>query len=425
MSINVNTLPYNQALISWLKNEKSKKKQIYLTTGAATKIASKISEYLGFFDGVISTDKINMTGVNKAEKLENFFGNKSFDYVGNSCSDIHVWKKSRQIFVSNCSPLTLYAIKKNQLKITRNFQNARKIFILKAYFSAMRPQQWIKNFLIFIPAIVSRQFELTMTFTFFIYFLSFSLLCSSVYIFNDLLDLQSDRCHEFKSNRAIASGNLKLSSAFFFAIFLGILSLGSSFYLSKKLFFMQLLYIKCTSIYSIKLKDFFIADCLMLAFLYTVRVLTGMILLEFPISLWLTSFSIMLFFSLAILKRFSEIKNLKENYHNVPGRNYRLSDSSVLFSLGIFSSLLSLIILALYFYTMNLKIARGGEVVLYNSPLFLFLSITSCFYWFLTIWKGAFTKQIKYDPIVFTFTNLSSILSITVFSLSFLLALYF
>jgi 4-hydroxybenzoate polyprenyltransferase len=360
---------------------------------------------------------------NKAEKLGKIFGIKGFDYVGNSYSDIHVWKKSRQIIVSNCSPLTLYVLKKNQLKISRKFQSARKNFVIKAYFSAMRPQQWIKNFLIFIPAIVSRQFELATTFTFFSYFLSFSLLCSSVYIFNDLLDLESDRSHEFKSNRAIASGNLKLPSAFFFAIFLGLFSLGLSFFLSKKLFFMQLLYLKCTSIYSIKLKDFFITDCLMLAFLYTLRVLTGMILLELPISLWLTSFSIMLFFSLAILKRFSEIKNLKENYHNVPGRNYKLSDSSVVFSLGIFSSLLSLIILALYFYTMSLKRARGGG--LYNSPLFLFLSITSCFYWFLTIWKGAFTKKIKYDPIVFTFTNLSSILSITVFSLSFILALYF
>jgi 4-hydroxybenzoate polyprenyltransferase len=416
--IDVSILPYNQALISWLKNKKSSRQKIYLTTGASHHIAKKVSKYLGLFDGVISTNKINMTGKNKAKKLTAFFGKNSFDYIGNSFSDIHVWKNSRKIFVSNCSRITRYRLIKENLKISKEFQTIKNDFFMGKYFNAMRPYQWVKNTLIFIPAIVSRQFELIATPNFFLYFLSLCFLCSSVYIFNDLLDLQSDRKHEIKSKRAIASGILMLPSAFFYAIFLGLTSLSLSFFLNKKLFLMQLLYLKCNSIYSLKLKKIFILDCIVLAFLYTTRILIGMVVLNLPISFWLISFSLALFFSLAILKRFSEIKNLKESYHNVPGRNYKLSDSSVLFSLGIFSTLLSLLILIFYFFYMYVN------TEIYSRPYLLIVSIAACFFWLLTIWNGALSKEIKYDPILYTFTNKKSIFAVFVFSLSFIFALY-
>ena len=199
------SLPYNLELLDWLKQQKANGHQLVLCTASDKSIALSIAEHLEIFDEVIASDgSVNLAGNHKAEVLEQLFGRSGFDYIGNSKADLAVWARARRAVVVNASA--------DLAKKAADLCEVAQIFPAKALgFSAwcrvLRVHQWLKNLLLFVPIFAAHQLTSSDAWTSLILaFFSFSLCASSVYITNDLLDLESDRLHPRKRNRPFASG---------------------------------------------------------------------------------------------------------------------------------------------------------------------------------------------------------------------------
>ena len=217
------------------------------------------------------------------------------------------------------------------------------------YLKVLRPHQWLKNLLIFIPMLVGHQFNYQ-TFTLNLeMFVVFSLIASSVYILNDILDVKSDRAHPRKRFRPIASGKIKISNGKI--LFLSLLFLGAviAFYIDVKFLLIMFLYFFLSSLYSFSLKKKIIIDICVLSILYTIRIVVGGVVHNIYLSVWLLAFSIFFFFSLAAVKRQAELVDMKKRKKiSAKGRGYHVNDLSIVEMSALGSGYVSVLILALY-----------------------------------------------------------------------------
>jgi len=200
-SLDVATLPYNEQVLDFLKLNKDRK--LVLATAANQKIAQAVAEYLQIFDEVMASDEqVNLIGVNKRDALQKKFG--TYSYIGDSSADIPILQAAQEAYLVSPSPSLLQQCP------------AKKIFVapkptLKTWLKALRPHQWVKNVLIFLPLMLAHQIldtaKLTDTM---LAFFAFSLMASAGYVLNDLLDLAADRMHPSKRRRPFASGKLPI-----------------------------------------------------------------------------------------------------------------------------------------------------------------------------------------------------------------------
>lgn len=399
---NINNLPYNFEFINWLKIQKKSGRKLVLCTGSDELIAIEISNYLNLFDSVIASDgKTNLTGQNKANKLVSLYGNLGFDYAGNSNSDIKVWKHSRNIIAVNTSFIVKLKIAKQFSSI--NFFNYKNNNFSQ-YIELIRIHQWLKNILLFIPLLASHninniEFIGTLIFA----FISFSLVASSIYIFNDLFDIDNDRYHPVKKFRPFALGVIPLLNGFI----LGIILILTSFYfaslINKKFIFIILIYFIITTLYSWKLKKIAIIDCITLALLYTLRIIAGAVALSLLLSFWLLAFSIFFFLSLAFVKRYAELEMLKkQKVAKLYGRAYLSQDASLIQTMGIASGYSSILVLALYLNSDSIqKLYKNPEIVWATVPVILF--------WISWIWLKAHHGDIHEDPVIFAIKDKASL----------------
>jgi 4-hydroxybenzoate polyprenyltransferase len=269
---------------------------------------------------------------------------------------------------------------------------------------ALRVHQWVKNFLVFVPLlmahIVSDRGRLTAA----IYaFTAWCLCASGVYLFNDLLDLEADRSHAHKRTRPLASGSIGARAALPAAALLVAAGLALAFLLLPALFgAMLVLYLVLTTGYSAYLKRLAVVDVLVLAGLYTLRVLSGGHATAVPVSPWLLAFSMFLFLSLAFVKRYTELRI--EGAGAPPRRGYTREDTELLRSFGAASGYLSVLVLALY-------INQSDEVrELYRRPELLWLTGPCLLYWLTRVWLLAHRGRLHEDPVVFTVRDPTSYL---------------
>lgn len=384
-------LVYNLELLNFLKDQKAQGRQLVLATASDHTIVKPIADYLGIFDQVLASDgKFNLKGANKAKVLVEKFGEFGFDYAGNSSADFPIWDKSQNVIVVNASKkVESRAQKYKNLKVISSSTNWTKSLIQE-----FRIHQWAKNILLFIPLIMAHSvadFNLLLKTVF--AFIAFSLCASSVYLLNDLVDLESDRKHRSKRDRPLASGNLPLEWA---VLSLPIL-LFSSFFLATFASFNFLIclgiYLVITLAYSFSLKRIAVVDILTLASLYTLRIIAGGAASETSVSKWLLAFSLFFFLSLALIKRFSEIF-VTEGNGQVPGRGYSASDKELVSSMGVSSGFLSVLVLALYINSKDVE-------ALYSKPSLIWLLCPIVLYWISRVWLLAHRGQMHDDPIVF------------------------
>ncbi len=384
-------LPYRTEILHFIEQEKFKGRKIILVTASLKKIAERIAEYMIIFDEVIGSDAtINLVGQAKRKKLVELYGENGFDYIGDSHKDIFVWKSARNAIVVNPDNEIISQIS----NISNTFEFKKNIF--KLIIKEIRVYQWIKNLLIFVPLLLAHKL-LSVDFYLLSYaFLSFSLIASSVYVLNDLIDLESDRSHPRKKNRPFASGNLPIIYAF---ILLPLLII-SSFVISITLLpigftVVLIIYYIITTAYSFFLKKLYVMDIITLALLYTIRLLAGAITVDVDISQWFLSFSLFIFFSLAVLKRYTEIMTMKENNKTrTSGRGYIVEDANLLLALGTASGLISVLIFALYLNSPEVN-------KLYRLPELLSLITPILMYWITRIWFKAHRGLMNDDPMVF------------------------
>jgi 4-hydroxybenzoate polyprenyltransferase len=401
VNIKAESLPYHLDLLAYLRNEHSQGKKLILATASVRKFAVNVAEYLGLFSEVLASDKgLNFSGKKKRELLLEKFGEKGFDYAGNSSQDLYIFPYARYAILVNPSPGILKAAQKTS-NVKQVFDgSSNKLF---SYFKSIRVHQWLKNLLLFIPIITSHKWNSGPAVTSAIVgFISLSFCASAGYLFNDFLDLDSDRNHPTKKFRPLASGNISPWGNSILMIALLVLGLNIAILLSWKFFVVLVIYCLISLSYTLYLKTYVLIDVLVLAALYTLRIMAGSVLADAPLSFWLLAFSIFIFFSLALVKRYSELLILsKINSESAPGRDYNVSDMGYLREMGIASGYLAILIVAFY-------INSSDVGILYSRPKVLWMICPVILYWISRIWLKAGRGEMTDDPIVFSLKDRGS-----------------
>lgn len=408
----VNLLPYRQDFLDFLKERKLQGQKLILCTASDQSVANKISEHLGIFDEVMASNGTkNLAGRNKANELIDRFGEGAFEYAGNSFEDLYVWKHSSSAILVSAN-LKLVNAASKLTNISMIFQSDDSTTKLKAIFKSLRAHQWLKNLLIFMPVIASHQLNqqdnlVTISLVFF----AFSFCASSVYILNDLFDLESDRAHPRKCNRPFASGKLSILFGVFLAPTLLLISVLLSINIGYQFLFWMAIYFVITCAYSLRLKKLVLIDCIVLALLYTLRIVAGASAFGMPLSFWLLAFSVFLFLSLAFVKRYAELEvQIINGVKKINGRGYYTSDAPILQTLGIASGFASTLVLALY-------LNSDAVLELYKVPQFIWGAILVLLFWISWIWIQAHRGNMHDDPLVFAIKDRISIFSGVLFGL--------
>jgi 4-hydroxybenzoate polyprenyltransferase/phosphoserine phosphatase len=387
-------LPFREDLLEFLRDSRAKGRKLYLVTASDQKFAQHVVTHLGIFEGVLGSDgKKNLKAKVKQRFLVERFGERGFDYIGDSLADIPVWQKARRAYVVGPKRWVASLIRK-KIPVSGSF--GTRELTLPVWARALRVHQWVKNLLVFTPLVLSHEFTNTELFLDAVTaFFSFSLCASSVYILNDLLDLESDRHHPRKRFRPFAAGELSLLSGAIAVPFLLLTSAILAILLPQEFQLVLLTYFGITLAYSLRLKQIVLIDILVLSGLYTIRLLAGGLATEIVLTHWLLVFSGFFFFSLACVKRFSELFTVrKKERTEIRGRGYQESDLEVVGTLGIGGGLLSVFVLVMY-------VTSDDVTQLYSNPGRLLLIVPLLLYWTSRVWLLGYRGQMNEDPIVF------------------------
>ncbi len=393
VSIDVDILPYNEKLAQFLEAEQKRGRRLYLCTASDEKFANQVAGHFGFFDGVMSSNgEVNLRGRHKADALAHRFGERGFDYCGNDLTDVPVWKRAHAAIVVGNPRIVSAARKVNETII--QFDRARTP--VKTTLKAMRVYQWCKNVLIFLPLLASHQFTDRLSVAHaLVAFFAFSFCASAVYMLNDMLDLDSDRRHARKRKRPFASGELSLARGMSVTALLLALSAALASLLSLKFGLVLAVYFAFTLAYSLALKRMLLVDVFALAALYSARVLAGGAAVGVQLSYWLILLSLLIFLSLAMVKRYAELNAAQaEGKGTAAGRGYTIGDMSILRSFGGAAGYTAALVLALY---MNSPEVR----VMYHHQGVLWAIFALMLFWISWVWMAAFRGRMHDDPIVF------------------------
>mgnify|MGYP003969226585 FL=1 len=391
VEVDVSVLPYHRSFLSYLKQQK---RPLILATATHEKFAKQIANHLGIFhDTIASTKHLNLSGRKKLTVILEKYGHR-FGYAGNALVDCKIWDKADEVIMVN-APAGLQ--KRYQDPVIFNDRTSP----LTAIFKEMRVHQWAKNLLIFLPLLMSHNFLnsiylLKSTLAFF----AFSFCASSVYLLNDLLDLESDRHHSRKKRRPFASGDLSIPKGLFIIPILILISGWLAWQLPVSFQIILLIYLVLTTTYSFMLKSIALIDVIILGLLYTIRIIAGGNATGILNTNWLLAFSFFLFVSLAFVKRFSELKSmgLQEN-SQVKGRGYFIDDLEQIGLFGTASGYLSIMVLALY---LNSDHAHD----LYPNSQILWLLCPIFLYWISRVWLLVRRGHLIEDPVRFTISDL-------------------
>jgi 4-hydroxybenzoate polyprenyltransferase len=363
----------------------------------------KVADYLKIFDEVIASDPhANMRGEESLRALHSLIGGQRFFYIGSDQRDLPLWKSSTKAMVTNAS---------RQVE-ERLRQSHHDVVVLEPpkgrfadYFRALRPHQWAKNLLVFVPLVTShRVAEPETVISSGLAFLAFCFMASTIYVLNDLADLDGDRSHSSKRTRAIASGKVRAGHAIGLGIFCALTAVACAIALPFQFGLCLAGYALLASAYTFFLKQKLILDAICLSGLYTGRILGGSAAIAVVTSTWLLTFAMMMFFSLALAKRCAELDTLRKqggSSEGIKGRCYRVGDMPQLANLGTASGLVSVLVIALY-------INSPAVVVLYATPELLLLVCPLVFSWIARIWTLVNRGQMHEDPIVFALHDRTS-----------------
>lgn len=402
VSLDVDHLPYNRPLLAYLQEQHADGRKLYLATGADASLAARVAEHLGIFTEVLASDgHTNLTGNSKLASLQARF-DSGFDYIGNARPDLPLLAGAVEPMVANPDRSLTALLKAGNIAIARTFEDRKPAF--RSVVKAVRPHQWAKNLLVLVPLLLAHNLRLRGATEVALAFLCFSLCASATYIINDLLDVEADRRHPKKRLRPFASGDLPAKTGIAVALlFLAAAFMGAHF-LPIDFLGILLLYMLMNLSYSLFLKRVALVDVILLSGLYAIRLLAGGAAAKVAISPWLAGFSIFLFLSLAIVKRFSELQNIRARGH-VPSnaRGYLLVDMEQLRSFGTASAYAAVVVFSLY-------ISGHDVVALYAHPKRMWLIIPFMILWISRVWLLAGRGELDEDPVLFALTDRMSLL---------------
>lgn len=396
----VAVLPYRSEVIELIRQARLDGRRVLLVTGSHIGLAKKVADHVGLFDDVLgSTPDCNLIGRQKAVLLERQFGAGRFEYVANGRVDIAVWVRAG-------GAVTVNAPRSVVREVAAMGIPHRDIPLpptdWRTWLRAIRLQQWLKNLLLFVPVMTAHEvlnWEALAAAA--LAFVCFGACASATYIINDLLDLDADRHHHKKRNRPFAAGAIDIRAGIAAALLLLLTGLGLSLLLPGGFQVALVAYLGVTLLYSLRLKRVASLDVIVLAGLYTLRIIAGAFAASISLSFWLLAFSMFIFLSLAMVKRVAELVEVRKEEQiigkvlgKLRGREYATEDTMMLQGLGAASGYLSVLVLALYIHS--------PEVTeLYRTPELLWLIAPLMLLWVTRLWMVTARGYMDEDPIFF------------------------
>lgn len=400
-------LPINQLVLDLVGEARKAGRRIVLVSAAEQRQVEAVARHLGVFDEVHGTDHgtidgANLGGPGKARFLVGRFGEKGFDYVGDSRTDLPVWAAARR-GITIGAPARLRAAAGRACADIEHLAPADGVCDATPYLLALRPHQWLKNSLVFMPMLAAH--EPGALGAALVAFIAFCLTASSVYLINDLLDLSADRAHPRKRHRPFAAGAIPIMHGVMLApVLVGAAVTIALIFLPLAFLGVLAFYYTVTFAYSLVLKRKLIIDVWTLAGLYTLRVMAGAAATTVSLSFWMLAFVMFLFLSLAAVKRQAELTDLlgRSAGNGRSGRAYQPEDLPILHGIALSAGYAAVIVLALY-------INSPAVLGLYSEPGLLWLVCPILLYWISRMVMVTHRGRMTDDPIVFAVKDRTSL----------------
>lgn len=417
-------LPYRADVVEYLRQQKQAGRRVVLATGSDALLGRAVADHVGLFDAVLGSDgSVNLKGVRKLAAIEAdalaVTGSRSFAYIGDARADAPIWDASAEpMVVTRCPAVTRRLLRRRGETVRRFDDDARRARRAVNLLRAMRPHQWTKNLLLLAPVALSHQLgNASLVLAAALGVIAFSLCASSVYLVNDLLDLAADRAHPTKRHRPIAAGRLAIAAAATAATLLLAAAFALAGALPRAFVAVLGLYWLTTTAYSLLLKRLVVVDVMTLAGLYTLRLWAGGAATGVWVSPWLIAFSLCIFVSLALLKRYIELRvaavmmtSGQTARQAIPsgaagrrldGRGYALGDRRTVAWFGIAAGAVATLVMAAY-------VNSAAVAKLYAAPAWLLLVCPLLLAWIGRIWWLARGDKVADDPVLYALRDWSS-----------------
>ena len=395
--IDIASLPYDDEVIKYINEHRANGGKVALVTATDQLLADQIAQHLQIFDEVHgSNNGVNLKGAVKAKFLAEHFGRGNFSYIGDALADVPVWEVSEKAITVNASDAVRRKVEALGITVEHLETTSRS---WDSYFKALRPHQWSKNILIFVPMLAAHKLDLSSFLSSCLAFVAFSLIASSVYIVNDLLDLNSDRIHPRKRSRPFASGAIPIVHGIQIAILCLLIGFAIAVFLGSIFLIVIGAYYMTTLAYSLVFKRKIIIDICVLAGLYTMRIFAGGAASGIDLSIWLLAFSAFFFLSLAAVKRQAELVDLgKRKETMISGRGYETHDLPIIAMISVASGYISVLVMMLYINSPNVTI-------LYQTPEILWGVCCILLYWLTRTIMLTHRGRMHDDPVIFAATD--------------------
>ena len=414
VAFDAGALPFRDELIGWLAEEHAAGRHLVLVADGDPTLDQQVAVRLGLFDEVTRADGSGSAADRKRRALVERFGERGFDYAGSDVADLPVWAAARGAIVVGNRKLADRVGRTTQL--LRTFTTPQ--VTLRTWIKAVRLHQWVKNALVFLPALLAHHIaDPTVLLPAALAFLAFGCLASSVYVTNDLFDLAADRQHPRKRRRPFAAGVLSVRSGIGASVALLLCALLLTAVVGWSFGLVLAGYYLLTWAYSLRLKRIALLDVMTLAGLYTLRIIAGSAATHIELSFWLLAFSVFVFLSLGFVKRYAELyDSRKAGKLAGHGRGYGADDLALIMNLGTASGYCAVVVIALY-------INSAESTALYHHHKTMWLICPLMLFWISRVWMLTTRGYMHDDPVVFALRDRVSLLVLGALGLIVLLSI--
>lgn len=393
LALDPNALPYNNQVLTLISNfKKTPHHKVILASASPQPWVEAVAKQVACFDYVLASDQqTNLKGLEKLKLIKGITESEDFEYIGDSRADIPIWSEARHAHLVDPSWHLRNSASRVQPNLT-TYHTKPKMW--RSILRLIRIHQWAKNILLFIPIITGHQiFDWQKLSHGVVGFFAFSFIASSVYIMNDLSDLEADRRHQRKKGRPLASGAISIEAGVAIFLFLVLVAIGLGSLLGTAFVAILAGYFALNILYSFALKAYPLIDLFILSIFYTLRIFAGSLATDIAVSEWLLNFSLLFFFNLACVKRFAEVSLLGPN-ESVLRRGYKGADAQLIQNLGVGTGLLSVLVILLYLQSPTVRSLYSYPInLIYLSPIILF--------WIVYVWFKTSRGLMSEDPVIF------------------------
>ena len=382
-------LPVNGGVLAEVEAARAAGREVVLASASDISLVSRLAADHGLSERVFASDgRHNLKGASKAAALVAAIGEGGFDYAGNETADREIWACAARALVVN-DPASAGWLEAQGKPVARISGGWRFAGVLKAF----RPHQWVKNLLLFVPLLAGHAFAPLPWLVTLFGMVAFSLAASSIYVVNDLLDLEADRLHATKCRRPFASGAVPIGVGMAAGLGAGAAALVIAALIGWGFLGVVALYMALSLAYSLRLKRLRWIDIATLAALYTLRVIAGALASGVDLSGYLLVFIYPVFIALGSVKRITEL-TLATSDARLPGRGYGRPDRSDLLNVAVLGMIGAL--LAFFGYSFSDQAVR-----LYPERWLLWVALAAIAWWLWRMIRMGWAGRQDHDPIVF------------------------